>query len=119
VGKLVLAIETDPRAIRIQARIETFSAVVRDDGLDAARVFYLQNRDNIVPANVVRQAEQAGEDPTKAVEREAVTLFERDVRVAQRFDEGVKIGEQTLYLGDLIAQERGKLFELRQSRLKS
>lgn len=105
--------DTSPAIVRTVARIEVYSAVVQDAGLDAARDFYIDNRTLIVPKNVNTWAERTGAPPEQIIKDEAITLFEKDKRIAERYDEGVTIKDQTYYLGDLIAEERGRLYQLR------
>ncbi len=105
--------EISPEIVRTIARIEVFSAVVHDAGLDTARDFYVDNEALIVPNSVDSFAERTGVPIKQARRSAAITLFERDKRIAERYDQGIAIGVQTYFLGDLIAEERGKLYELR------
>ena len=88
-----------------QEHIGPDNAQQRRNAVVAALGVYKRNQAAIVPESVTNAALHHQEDPEKARKEELKRIFLKDVRIAERFEEGVTIGERTVYLKDLINDE--------------
>ena len=104
-----MAVETNAAVIRHTARIKVFGAVQRGDALQPVLEHYICNENAIVPLSVRRWAERVKTDPNVAVRDEVVTLYSRDMKIAERFKEGVEIGGEIVSLSGLIRREQNAL----------
>jgi hypothetical protein len=103
-----LAFDNAATIARLEARLKIFGAIAWKKSQKPALDYYKKAADLIVSTSVIRHAENTHIDPQEAVKDEATTLFQRDKKIA-RYKRGVEIAGRTVYLSDLIKDERERL----------
>ncbi len=100
---------------RKKLRLAVFGAVDKNElnilgpGLEN---MYRQHEKVLVPKSVTKWANNLGKEPTAAKKEFVMTIFEKDIEIAEKYKKGIDVAGQIITLSDVRREEYVEIINL-------
>lgn len=111
--------ELDAEIARKKLRLAVFGEVDKDEfNARGPELEQMYRQDILIPESVNRWAHRTDQDLANAKETFVITIFEKDIEVAEEYKKGVQVGNKTVLLSDLRREEYVTIINLQNQKKK-